>query len=61
MLQWEGMEVNSHLSDCNEAVLREVEENQSFMEFVENYEQAYMYNEEDDKSGGYIGKPRLLN
>ena len=54
------MEVNLHQSGFSEADLEEVKENESFMQFVENYEQAYMYCEKQNEPGAHIGNGHLL-
>ena len=51
MLQWEVKEADPRRSDLNDAAREEVEENESFMHFIENYEQAYTYSEEHSESG----------
>ena len=60
LLQWEGIEVDSRYSDLSEAVHREVKENESFLQYVENYERVYMYNEEDNEPGRCGGNGYLL-
>ena len=46
------MEVDScHSAELNDAAIKEVEENKSFMHFVESYERAYTYSEEHSESG----------
>ena len=60
LLKWEGTEVDSHHSDFNEAALKEVEENQSFMQFIESYERSYMHSEEHNEPGGCVGNAHLL-
>ena len=50
LLKWEDKEAKSRQSGFNQAFL-EAEENQSFGEFVKNYEQAYMYREDHNESG----------
>ena len=45
------MEVDSRQPELNDTAIQEVEENKSFMHFVETYEQAYTYSEEHVESG----------
>ena len=59
LLQWEDTEVSSNESGFNEADLEEVKENESFIQFVENYEQAYAYCEKHNEPGGHIGNGHI--
>ena len=55
------MKGNLHHSECNQqGDPEEVKENESFIQFVENYEQAYTYHEECNERGRYIGRDHLL-
>ena len=60
-LQWEDMEGNLHQSESNQqGDLEEVEENELFIHFVENYEQAYTYDEKHNEPGRCIGSEHIL-
>ena len=58
---WGDMEGNSHFGEVEQQVdLREVKENELFIQFVENYEQAYAYCEKHSEPGRHIGYGFLL-
>ena len=59
-MQWEDTQLSSHQPEFNQANLKEVKENESFIQFVENYEQAYAYCEKHSEPGGHIGNGHLL-
>ena len=59
-MQQEGTEVDSHYSDFNKGVLEEMEENQSFIQFVENYERAYTDSEEHNEPGRCVDNSHLF-
>ena len=60
LLQWEGIEVDSGYSILSEAVNKEEKENDSFLQYVENYERAYMNKEDHNNSGRCCSNDYLL-
>ena len=58
---WRDMKGNLYFGEVEQQVhLGEVKENELFIQFVENYEQAYTYCEKYSEPGKHIGNGCLL-